>query len=473
LSLLLLGLLACDDEDSNPTDVYVSFKTDLALASEVSAVRVRIFRSGEVAATATPVSEHTLSAAELGKKLPLIVEKREASDFLLAAQALGPGGANDPQVERQVKVHFQDGQSSSLQVFLGRACQHKACTASAGQTCFGESHGASCEGSCGPIDGPDQLPAWTSARADWQPTFCGMNLPMVDAGTLPPPDAGVAAGDAAPAVDANVVCTPTVADATCNAVAQCGCAAGKSCGVLAITGSTLQLGCVNPGTIATGAACTSETCVAGDTCVGSVCRRFCAKDGDCGDKGHCITANTDDANATPIQGLSACFSGCTVDADCATGCCRPLSSAPSAGKLCLGADACCAAAGASCTSGGDCCGFAAGDAVCVTESAGGAICRATCSMGSDCQSGCCAPLSGGGNACFAVSQCHGDCASANEACQTAVDCCGGAADTQVCVNQGAGPICADRCTTNGQCQSGCCAALQVGGNVCAPPIYCQ
>ncbi|MET0286817.1 MAG: hypothetical protein ABW352_20210 [Polyangiales bacterium] len=479
---LLLGfaLGGCEDDVGAPTDVYVSFKTDLALGSEVSAVRVRVFRSGDNAATATPVSEHTVSADTLSKKLPLVIEKRDASEFLLAVQALGPGG--DAQIERLIKVRFQDAQTVSLQVFLGRACLRKACSAVAGETCHGEARGATCEGSCAPVDGPDTLPAWSQARIDWQPQVCGASVPP-DASLPPVRDAG---GDAASGggveggveggVDGGVdaaVCMPTVPGATCDAVGQCGCAPGKSCGVQAITGSTLLLGCVNTGTVANGSACSADTCVAGSTCVGSICRAFCGKDEQCGTNGHCVTAVTSGTDAAPIHGLSACFTGCSVDTDCDTGCCRPLSSAPNAGNLCLTGTACCAQAGASCAGNDDCCGFGDSEAFCVTEPAGGAICRASCSTGADCQSGCCAPLSGGGMACFAASQCQNSCAAANEPCQTNADCCGGAGDTQVCVNQGQGPICADRCTSNAQCQSGCCASLQMGGTVCAPPIYCQ
>jgi hypothetical protein len=472
---LLLGfaLGGCEDEVGTPTDVYVSFKTDLTLGSEVSAVRVRVFRSGDNVATATPVSEHTVGADNLSKKLPLVIEKRDASDFLLAVQALGPGGASDPQVERHVKVRFQDAQTVSLQVFLGRVCLRKACNTVAGETCHGEARGALCEGQCGPVDGPDTLPVWSQARTDWQPAVCGASV-LPDASIPTPRDAG--SDSAVVQVDAGQdagVCMPTVPGATCDAVSQCGCAPGKSCGVQAIQGSTLQLGCLSLGTVATGSACSADTCVAGNTCVGSICRPFCGKDEQCGPNGHCVTAVTNGPDAAPIRGLSACFAGCSVDADCATGCCRPLPSAPAAGNLCLTETACCAQAGASCSGNSDCCGFADKQAFCVNEPAGGSICRASCSTGADCQSGCCAPLDGGGMACFAASQCQNDCAAANEPCQTNADCCGGATDSQVCVNQGQGPICADRCASNAQCQSGCCAALQLGGTVCAPPIYCQ
>ncbi|HEX5657982.1 MAG TPA: hypothetical protein VFX59_12340, partial [Polyangiales bacterium] len=267
-------------------------------------------------------------------------------------------------------------------------------------------------------------------------------------------------------------CAPTAAGASCNAVTQCGCGPGQGCGVLAIGGTSVQLGCVDPGTIANGGACTTETCAAGNTCVGALCRSFCGKDRDCGANGHCISALTDDANAQPVSGLSACFAGCAIDSDCATGCCRPLASAPAAGNLCLAASACCAQPGAGCSADGDCCGFAQDEALCVKEASGGAICRATCTRDADCQSGCCADLEGEGKACFAASQCQNTCAAANEPCQTNADCCGGASDAAVCVDQGQGPICADHCTVGSQCQSGCCAPLQVGGTVCAPPIFC-
>ncbi|HEY6880671.1 MAG TPA: hypothetical protein VI299_21760, partial [Polyangiales bacterium] len=96
--MFALSAVACDEDEGAPTDVYVSFKSDLSLGNELTAVRVRIFRSGDNAATATPVSEHTLSAADVSKKLPLVIEKRDSNEFLLAAQALGRGGPADPQI---------------------------------------------------------------------------------------------------------------------------------------------------------------------------------------------------------------------------------------------------------------------------------------------------------------------------------------------------------------------------------------
>jgi hypothetical protein len=478
--LFALGAFACGEDDGNPTDVYVSFKSDLSLGSELSAVRVRVYRVTDSVATGSPVSEHTISAADLGKRLPLVIEKRQAADFLLAAQALGPGGVGDPQIERLVKVRFLEGQSISLQVFLGRVCQRKACTAVSGETCYGEAHGAICQGSCGVIDGPDNLPAWSVARADWQPTSCGQPGGLIDGG-VSPTDAG-SGNTAQPSLDAATVdgaladggtCTPSAPSASCNTVSQCGCAPGMSCGIVSLSGTSLQLGCVTPGTLPVGSACTLETCLPGNTCVGSLCRPFCAKDADCGSGGHCIAAVTNETtNAKPIPGLSACFNGCGADGDCSTGCCRALPGSSEAGKVCLTAAACCAQAGSSCATSADCCGGALNQAVCVSEAAGGAICRATCSANTDCQSGCCAPLEGGGSACFAASQCRPGCAEANAACQSNADCCGGPGGTAVCVDQGRGPICADRCAANVECFSNCCAPLQAGGNVCAPSNYC-
>jgi hypothetical protein len=58
-------------------------------------------------------------------------------------------------------------------------------------------------------------------------------------------------------------------------------------------------------------------------------------------------------------------------------------------------------------------------------------------------------------------------------CSLRSECCEADQGETTCVNQGSGGVCAAYCTAHSQCNSGCCAALESGGAVCAPPTYCQ
>jgi hypothetical protein len=494
LSLACL-LWACADDPGNATEVQLSVKTDLALTTELSAVRVRVYRASDSVARSAPVSEFTLDVAQLTRGLPLVIEKKKDADFLLAVQALGPGGVTDPQIERQVRVRFQDGKSVVQHLFLARACLKKACTAVEGQTCYGEMRGATCEGTCAPIDGPDLLNEARNDDPNWRPTSCngggalpdsGLPTPSVDGSTV-----DGARGDGGPSVGSDGgLCTPSIPAASCNTVDQCGCPAGKSCGVVSVMGTKVQLGCIAPGTVAAGGDCSAKGvfCVAGSECVGSICRPFCDGNADC-EGGRCVPT-TAGADATPIDGLNTCFDECTGNSECDTNCCAELPSQPGGSKVCLHPRACCVDP-TSCTKSSDCCGGTEGNSVCVSEESGGAVCHSTCTSNDQCNSGCCAKLESGLNACFAASVCAAAppdaggppalpdagvaCRTENQTCTRNTDCCGGPLNTAVCVEQeeSVGPICANRCTSNAQCGSGCCAGLQGGGSVCAPVVYCQ
>jgi hypothetical protein len=60
-------------------------------------------------------------------------------------------------------------------------------------------------------------------------------------------------------------------------------------------------------------------------------------------------------------------------------------------------------------------------------------------------------------------------------CTTNGDCCGFSTHANYCVNTGGslGAICAIACTSDSECNSGCCAPLKSGGSVCAPATQCQ
>ena len=66
----------------------------------------------------------------------------------------------------------------------------------------------------------------------------------------------------------------------------------------------------------------------------------------------------------------------------------------------------------------------------------------------------------------------GSCVPKLETCSQNGDCCGFANGNNYCVDTGSSAICAIACTSGSECESGCCAALQGGGSVCAPSSYC-
>jgi hypothetical protein len=94
--------------------------------------------------------------------------------------------------------------------------------------------------------------------------------------------------------------------------------------------------------------------------------------------------------SAPLTGSeqSVCAAPCTIDAQCASGCCAPeintgmLACAPRG--FCL---ATCAGPSAACTTSLDCCA----NETCVTTNGGS--CASLCTVNADCLSGCCAPLS--------------------------------------------------------------------------------
>jgi hypothetical protein len=141
-----------------------------------------------------------------------------------------------------------------------------------------------------------------------------------------------------------------------------------------------------------------------------------------------------------------------------------------------------------CEVNGDCCGFSAGENVCVDtgDATLGSACLVVCTANSQCQSNCCATLQNSTTrVCGPAALCGGSndggtCADDLEPCETNGDCCGFAAGENFCVDtgtpppQGLGVACLIACTTNSQCQSGCCAALEGGmGRVCGPVSLCQ
>ncbi len=158
---------------------------------------------------------------------------------------------------------------------------------------------------------------------------------------------------------------------------------------------------------------------------------------------------------------ASCF--CTGEAATVT----PSCSSPSAlAGLCAGKDA-------------GCTGMACCDGLRCVDTNGGKRCEQTCSAGSECTSGCCTDLYDTGTSlCAEQSACTSPCKKHGEKCQpepgsdiTANDCCRGS-----CV-QSDNPDydgCRPNCSTNEQCDTGCCVPFSGSTNgFCADPKYCS
>jgi hypothetical protein len=144
-------------------------------------------------------------------------------------------------------------------------------------------------------------------------------------------------------------------------------------------------------------------------------------------------------------------------------------SPPSAGAVATGptggAQSVCGDAGADCTDDPSAC---CAGALCVRDGRT-ATCRSRCSADNECNSGCCAKTSLGDLVCSLPQYC-GLCAAPGAACGANSACCPGATCT---LNAQGASYCADNCTKNSDCMSGCCAPL---GNasimVCSDVAYC-
>lgn len=153
-------LLACAAAALTPgcatppaTAIDVSVKTDLVVGRELMQVSYRIFAVNDDPDEDMPVSEFTVDAQQL--EMPFVITRREADNFLLSIEGVGPDLAAPVIVYRE-RVRFEKDKTLALHVFLARSCFHRGCTFD-GLTCFGESFGQTQAGQCGAIPGPRTL----------------------------------------------------------------------------------------------------------------------------------------------------------------------------------------------------------------------------------------------------------------------------------------------------------------------------
>lgn len=148
---------------------------------------------------------------------------------------------------------------------------------------------------------------------------CGDDPQAIDGGVDPPDDAIDAPVDASPIpIDAAPICFPE------RPPGQQGCGGGARCAWIVTATSPVQgtLGCLPPGTVPPGGACTVgppgattgfDDCVAGAACVAGVCQDIC---GFSGADAACTSATT----CTVVAGLFAGAGEAPVAGVCRRGC---------------------------------------------------------------------------------------------------------------------------------------------------------
>jgi hypothetical protein len=131
---------------------------------------------------------------------------------------------------------------------------------------------------------------------------------------------------------------------------------------------------------------------------------------------------------------------------------------------CQGYEACCNGEcideNEECRSQSDACGGCAAGSQCVQLSGGALTCLDTCTSNVDCASGCCTSTASGTLVCAPASRC------------AEIDSCGTCPAGQRCLSLGGSPTCGiSGCTSNGECEGGCCVQTANGG-ICATRDAC-
>jgi len=94
----------------------------------------------------------------------------------------------------------------------------------------------------------------------------------------------------------------------------------------------------------------------------------------------------------------------------------------------------------------------------------GTVCRPSCTTGDDCESGCCK-----NSICADLAACGRVCGAPGLGCETHDDCCSGTRCVDLRSNNTG--LCAAVCTTNSECEGGCCRSAG-STSVCVPLALC-
>ncbi|HEX4341620.1 MAG TPA: hypothetical protein VH062_37175 [Polyangiaceae bacterium] len=170
------------------------------------------------------------------------------------------------------------------------------------------------------------------------------------------------------------------------------------------------------------------------------------------------------------SGAKRCVQTCSVRADCGSLCC--VDDAVAERKVCADAAACpslpCSDVAGPCTQPGPAC---CSGLTCVSSASSDyAGCRKPCKASADCDTGCCVPFADGTPGfCGATTLC--ECAALDAACGGTRHCCDGLVCTSTST-QGTF-ACRPRCTTNADCDTGCCAQITgTADSACLSPMFC-
>jgi hypothetical protein len=286
---LLSLLLGCSQEVKPATALVVSTMTDFAPGTELTEVWYRAFPRDADPSRDKPFADVRVPVADMHR--PLVIEKGEDDEVLIAVQGLGTAEPKNAIVEHRLFARFEHGKSLEVPVFLGKACRDKACAETPGQTCYWEPSNGVGVGSCGPIpfpqmssvlESPDDFRKWT------------------------PPDAGTMDADAG---DASM-CAMSIDAGTCDPIGQCGCPIGQHCTLDDENGQPFCSSTM--GTEPKGARCDdAHLCKPGLGCTDSTCTNYCVKNDECGEGGACVKSTG--------RHYGWCLMGCGAGRPCAVG----------------------------------------------------------------------------------------------------------------------------------------------------------
>lgn len=370
-----LTLATCASDDKAATAIAVTVKSDLTIKDELRGVKAWVLPPDAASDTLRPTTPPSFDWLDADIEKPLVIVRKGSDRLVLLVQAVGPNGQT---LEYRARAHFEEGQTLRLPVFLSRSCASRTC--GAGQVCYGQKVGTTCEDTCGPVPDVslDQAEITTPGQeVSWNRQLCG------DAGVAGPDtntrdagaDASVATQDAGSDAGSSGGPRDAATDASDGGPRDAGPRDAASDGSLADAGFNLPEGgiCAQIG----------YACLTQDSCCGYGAGTA-----------RCVYLNDG------FQQI--CRPTCSTNAQCATGCCRPIADGSYSvcvpGAQCLSCSDSFAREYETCADDIDCCGGISRLSYCVAP-VGVAnpkrACRSTCKSSAECAAGdCCSQLTG-------------------------------------------------------------------------------